>query len=157
MRADAALSTATMGRGEKVYRFMLAAMYLASFARVGQSIVWGLCIVSLSDKTTTNQRQYVAVLQHKEALLCPILAIAMALFMRWQIDGFSRPDFSSRQTWYGDYLFPGFGGNANVPINPATMSEYIKTTFKAVKLFTNTCVHHFYRYYYYYYYYNYSL
>ena len=146
VRADCALSTAIMGRGEKVYRYQLAAMYLATLARIGLTSVLALCIVNLSDKTTTNQRQYVSVLQHKDALLCPILAIAMALFQRWEVAGFNRPDFSSRAAWYPDFLFPGFGPTANVAINPATVGSYIKETFTAVQMTTKTCMHHFFRY-----------
>ena len=40
VRADAALSTAIMSRGEKVYRYLLAAMYLATFAWIGVDS-WG--------------------------------------------------------------------------------------------------------------------
>lgn len=137
-----------MGRGEKVYRYLYAAMYLSAFVRIGLlSSVIGLCIINLSDKTTTNQKQYVAVLRHKDALLCPIGANAMVLFHRWHIAKFERPNFATRKDWYGDYLFPGFGGDATKPINPATVGKYINDTFVAVKMMTNTCVHHFWRYY----------
>lgn len=76
VRADAVLSTAIMGRGEKVYGWLLAGMYLAPFERVGQGNVGGLCIIHLSDKTTTNQRQYSAMLRHRDPLLCPIGSLA---------------------------------------------------------------------------------
>ena len=87
----------------------------------------GLGVFSDKDKTnTTGQLEWSAAIRHKDAMHCAIGSIALFLFFRWQVERSPVPDFSSRASWYFDYLSPGRGATADTRISKTTFTDTMK-------------------------------
>jgi hypothetical protein len=92
-------------------------------------------MIMIMDNGKTNQFgriEYMAVMRHRDPLLCTMGQTALYLFYRWNTIHESPPQFSQRQDWYNLHLLKG--ESANKAISYETQLDWTKRIFTGANL-----------------------
>ena len=91
-----------------------------------------IIILNQGKMNTAGRLEYGGVVRHRDVHLCPVMAVAMWLFWRWQVLSVPTPCFTpTRDTqgrvthlpWFDEYLVPGHHKTTQL-MNPKTGLSY---------------------------------
>ena len=82
---------------------------------------------------------YAGVLRHKDPLLCPIMSLAMYLFVRYELNHEAPPDFNNRQSWYQTKLL--LGKQSMMPLTYATQAGWVRRVFNEAGISSRKVTH----------------
>jgi Centromere DNA-binding protein complex CBF3 subunit, domain 2 len=95
------------------------------------------------DGSTNRKTHYHGFLRNKNALLCPVGALAMWFFYRWEIFRETPPDFRSRESWYQLPLLPKSLKTPETGLSFETQSDWIRRVFEEVDISSTKLLHTF--------------
>ena len=146
-RLDLLLLHSMMLRSESTRRAELADLCCLDLENEGTSctavvmhITRGKTIDKV-DEATTRRTHYHGFIRHKEALLCPVGALAFWLFYRWEIFGEPTPDFSNRSSWYMTKILPGDLRRPQTAIHEQTEADWVRRVYAAAGIFSSKVLH----------------
>ena len=139
-RVDFLLGHALLARGENKRHIQLPDLLTLSLPDEGPQTCTPLVVIINRGKTNQHGRtEYGAVMRCKELLVCPMNAVAMYLFWRWQVDLEVFPDMSTRQGWYDIHLLKG--KDPKHEISYTAQLEATKRAFKACGIESSVWTH----------------
>ncbi|CAD7063756.1 unnamed protein product, partial [Tilletia caries] len=104
-RLDFLLSHAIMGRSEDLRGAKLSDMYSYNVPYSSPHPCHALVITFLESKANTGGRKERGIaIRHRNVEVCPIGALAMYLFYRFDVCSEDPPDFTTRRDWYDKFL-----------------------------------------------------
>ncbi|KAG1444101.1 hypothetical protein G6F56_010431 [Rhizopus delemar] len=97
-----------LARGESKRKMQLPDLFLIELLNEGPTPFWALIATMSEGKTNQHDRiGYGSVIRHLDVESCPIGAMTLYFFSRFELKGESFPDFSRRQNWYEIHVFKG--------------------------------------------------
>lgn len=106
--ADFLLGFSMLLRGESRRMAELPDLFSLSLKNEGPTPCIALVLIMNNGKTNKgNRTEYGMAVRHKNALLCPLAALAFYLFYRWHVVQEPPPCFAQRQLWYDSHLLKG--------------------------------------------------
>jgi hypothetical protein len=137
-RADFFLGHALLPRGENRRFIEFPDMVTLELPDEGSQICTPLVIIMNRGKTNQHGRiEYGAALRCKKVEVCPLNAVALHLFWRWQIDSELFPDVSCRERWYDIHLINGSNRAKEISYN----TQLIKRAFTACGINSTVWTH----------------
>jgi hypothetical protein len=107
-RLDFLLGHALVARGETTRFIQLADLFTMELKNEGPTVCEILMVVMRQGKTNVHGRiDYGGCMRHKDIEVCPIGALALYLFYRFDVLGEPFPDLSECRLWYDTYLING--------------------------------------------------
>lgn len=105
-RLNHILSSAMFLRGDNARMFELADFFTMELRQEGPQQCQALVSIMNHGKTNADGRnEYGSCIRNKDVDECPIGAMALYLFMRFQVNGEQFPDLQRRDNWYKTVLF----------------------------------------------------
>jgi hypothetical protein len=128
-RMDFNMCLATYVRHDSAEMVLLSDLFVVEQRHIvpGKAIPALSCFSDLTKVNREGVPEWATMVRHRDAMCCGVGSVALFLFLRWQVEGHSRPDFSSRRAWYFDYLSPGRGADAKTRMAKGTFAEILKS------------------------------
>jgi hypothetical protein len=106
----------------------------------GPTPCWPMVMMKLNGKTNQFGRlEYMAVVRHRDPLLCTMCHTAFYLFYRWELMHEPVPQFYQRQQWYDFCLFKG--SKSDQSFSYEIQLRWINQVFDAVGLSSKKKTH----------------
>lgn len=107
-RCSFLLSHMTLARGETMRELQLADIFCMEMPNEGSQKCTALVFTQSQGKTNQfNRNEYGAAIRSTNPAVCSVGGLGLHLFWRYHVNNEKFPDFTSRETWYHEYLFKG--------------------------------------------------
>ena len=107
-RMDLLLGHALMARGESTRKIQFPDLFSMPLKDEGPTNCVATMVIMDQGKINQFGRiEYGGCIRHRDAELCPVGALALYLFWRFQCEGEPFPDMNRREDWYDTHLVNG--------------------------------------------------
>jgi hypothetical protein len=149
---DFLLANSMLLRGEERLTTELADLFCIDLPKEGLLAAQGTqsteravkALVLLLPKTKTNQEgelQYGAALRHKDPFACPVGALALWFFLRWQVGHEPFPSFLRNEDWYRIRILRRSWQEPETSIAYTTHNEWTKKLYVACGIRSSKSTH----------------
>ncbi|KAE8240360.1 hypothetical protein A4X13_0g7841 [Tilletia indica] len=140
-RLDFLLSHAIMGRSEDLRHAKLSDMYSYALPYSSPHPCQALVITFLESKANTGGRKERGVaIRHRNVEVCPIGALALYLFYRFDACAEKPPDFTTRREWYDLPLLVA-SANPSAGISWDTQADLLGKAFAELDITSSKLTH----------------
>ena len=134
------LSHYTVSRGENIRAIQLADMFALELDDEGYSACFNVALVMGQGKRNQFGRKEVgSFLRNKNVLICPMGALAIYFFVRYQIENNAFPSLWRNADWYDLYLVPGTKPGKELSFG--THYKFIKNMLYSLGIKSNVKTH----------------
>jgi hypothetical protein len=134
------LSHYTVSRGENIRAIQLADMFALELDDEGYSACFTVALVMGQGKRNQFGRKEVgSFLRNKNVLICPMGALAIYFFVRYQIENNAFPSLWRNADWYDLYLVPGTKPGKELSFG--THYKFIKNMLYSLGIKSNVKTH----------------
>jgi hypothetical protein len=130
-----------LSRGENKRLIQLPDLFLLELMNEGPTPCFALVATMSQGKTNQHGRiEYGAVIRHYNVETCPISALALYFFARFEMEEEEFPDFTRRSDWYDIRVLKG-GKSRTESISYNTQYKSYKKAFAAVGIHSSKVTH----------------
>ncbi|KAE8241896.1 hypothetical protein A4X13_0g7214 [Tilletia indica] len=141
-RFEFLMQHALMGRSEDLRNAKLAATYTIAVPQSRPQPSTAFVVTLRSGKAnTTGRNEWGVAARHKDVEKCPVGALAMYLFERWDVLKKSFPSFDSRESWYQERLLVSEQDDEDDSIEWTDQAYIVRHAFENIGIASSKVTH----------------